>query len=279
MKPIQIKTPWLGKLACAAVLSNALVGCENTKTNNDLAQPASSKPNVILIYADDISARELAIYQSSQWSGKQGKSVSDPSKLADIPVISRIANQGAFVETAWAATICSPSRAMMMTGQYASIHKWWHNKDYGKIKDPLNGRQRISRLYETSPLQIGHIAQQAGYKTIWSGKTQMKHNTDHSVYGFDEGVFTPGVNYPTIAPHTTFGIMQRKQKVNGKPVLYNADTNKDLPFKSYVQQAWYWKPNVQLMNHPDAKTKSEYWPNTPNPLLILGSIHTDQTLS
>lgn len=220
---------------------------------------ATSKPNVILIYADDISARELAIYQSSKWSGFRGETVTAPDKLAEIPIIDRIANQGAFIETAWAATVCSPSRAMMMTGRHASLHKWWHNKDYGLIEE--DGKQRPVRLYETSPLQIGHLAQNAGYKTIWVGKTQMGHATDHSVYGFDEGVFTPGIIYPEIAPHTTFGVL--KKTVNGKRALYNNDTGKDIQGFSYVQQPWFWKPNVQLMHHPDAKSELEYWPNTP----------------
>lgn len=250
------------KASCITIATLMVIGCQNIGPDvTASAKQTTTKPNVILIYADDISARELAIYQSSKWSGRGGKSISDPSKRAEIPVLTHIANQGAFVENAWASTICSPSRAMMMTGRYASIHKWWHNKDYGKVQE--GKRKRSVRLYETSPLQIGHLAQKAGYQTLWSGKTQMGHKTDHSLYGFDEGVFTPGINYPEIAPNTTFGLMQRKKKENGKPVLYNADTGENLKIKGYVQQAWYWQPNVQLMNHPDAKSNLEYWPNTP----------------
>ncbi|EWH10732.1 sulfatase [Catenovulum agarivorans DS-2] len=225
------------------------------------------KPNIILIYADDISAREFAMYQSSKWSGFRGKTTDDKAKLADIPVMSQMAEQGVFVETAWAATVCSPSRAMMMTGRYASLHKWWHNKDYGQVTDE-NGKKRPTRLYETSPLQIGHIAQQAGYKTIWAGKTQMGHSTDHSVYGFDEGVFTPGTNYPELSEHTTFGVHARK--VNGQRELFNVDSGKKIQGRSYVQQGWYWKPNVQLMNHPSAKSSLEYWPNTPESIANYG---------
>ncbi|MER2492990.1 sulfatase-like hydrolase/transferase [Catenovulum sediminis] len=240
-----------------------LVACTSqTKVENAAVRGQSAsqinKPNVILIFADDISAREFEIYKSSKWSGFRGETVNDPDKLAKTPVLNQIAEQGIYVQNTWAATVCSPSRAMMMTGQYASEHKWWHNKDYGQIKE--GNKMRSVRLYETSPLQIGHIAKKAGYKSIWVGKTQMGHSTDHAPYGFDEGVFTPGINYPELSPHTSFGVLAKK--INGKRVLYNNDSGDALKEWGYVQQPWYWMPNVQLMNHPNAKSSLEYWPNT-----------------
>ncbi|WAJ71877.1 sulfatase-like hydrolase/transferase [Catenovulum adriaticum] len=252
------------------LVSAALFGlnaCSNANNSTDLTPaqtPAVSenqtKPNVILIYADDISAREFSIYQSKKWSGFRGKTVSDPEKLAEIPVISEIANQGMFVENAWAATVCSPSRAMLMTGRYANLHKWWHNKDYGLVTDEKTGQKRPVRLYETSPFQIGQLANTSGYQSIWVGKTQMGHTDGFENYGFDEGVFTPGLKYPDLSPYTTFGVQAKK--VDGVRVLYNVDSGKSIEGFSYVQQGWYWKPNVELFNHPSAKSELEYWPNT-----------------
>lgn len=217
---------------------------------------ANDKPNVILIYADDISAREFPIYQSSVWSGLRGKTVTDPNKRAKTPVIDQLAQQGMFASTAWATTVCSPSRAMMMTGRYANIHKWWTNGDIGYLVE--NGkRKRNVRLYETSPFQIGHLAGQAGYQSLWAGKTQMKGGQhDHKHYGFDEGVFTPGLSYPNPGPYSDFNVIKK-----GKG-LYNQNTGKLIPTRSYVQQGWYWKPNVQLMNHPSKPGQMQWWPNT-----------------
>ncbi|MDU0355000.1 sulfatase-like hydrolase/transferase [Paraglaciecola aquimarina] len=246
--------------------------------NQQMTQASQQKPNVVVLYADDISARELAIYGSSKWSGYRGKSVSDRRKLADIPVIEKMANQGAFIENAWASTVCSPSRAMMMTGRYASIHKWWHNGDVGVVlkpgqkqtytpKENISKEERTSRavngprvtLFESSPLQIGHLAQKAGYATMWSGKTQMP---SWDKYGFDEGALTPGERPRSKQknPYTDFNLITKK--VQGKRVLVNEDTGKVLTRKSYAQNGWYWQPSVTLMNHPSNKEQFEFWPNT-----------------
>ncbi len=221
------------------------------------AKGGKNKPNVILIFADDISARELPIYGSTVWSDKKGNNTNDPALLAKTPTLDRIANKGLWVTDAWAATVCSPSRAMMMTGRYASIHKWWHNEDYGRVPDGTK-KGRIINIYESSPLQIGHVAQQAGYATMWAGKTQMKH-CDHQRFGFDEGAFTPGSYRFPKNPHTDFKLVRKW--VDGKRILINLDTGKTV--KGYAQDGWYWKPCVALMNHPDA---SEEVMNQPDPL-------------
>ncbi|MEM9417524.1 MAG: sulfatase-like hydrolase/transferase, partial [Planctomycetota bacterium] len=177
-----------------------------------------TQPNIIVVFADDISAREFPIYGSSQWS-PPGRKVdsphsTDPAHLAKTPTFDRLAEEGCVIQTAWSATICGPSRAMIMTGRYAHLHKWWHNKDKGK--SPTGHWQWL--LYESSPLQLGHVAQQAGYATMWAGKTQMgTENLDR--FGFDEGLFTPGESVIGQSPYTDFRIVTKK--VDGERVLFN----------------------------------------------------------
>ena len=150
---------------------------------------------------------------------------------------------------------------MMMTGRYAHLHPWWHNGDYGTwMKD---GKQKAWAvpLYVTSPLQIGHIAQKAGYSTQWIGKTQMK-KCDYQLFGFDEGVFTPGSFIFPINPYTDFVLTDVKGK---KKTQINEDTGEEV--EHYAQTSWYWQPSVALMNHPDAPTPTAempiaYWPLT-----------------
>lgn len=217
---------------------------------------AAGKPNVIIVFADDISAREFPFYGSSTWTDTQGKDTQDPAFRAKTPVLDRLAEEGAWATNCWAATICSPSRAMMMTGRYASLHKWWHNNDYGKI-DRDSKWPKIAALYLTSPLQIGHIAKQAGYATQWSGKTQMK-DCDHQLFGFDEGCFTPGSYLFGKNPLTDFQLEQVKGQ---NKTQINKDTGEEV--HSYAQGSWYWKPSVALMNHPGNSEPIEWWPNTP----------------
>ena len=214
---------------------------------------AQEKPNIILLYADDISARELPIYGSSVWSPPKGGDTSDMQYRAETPILNELAEEGCYIKTAWAATVCGPSRAMMMTGRYAHLHKWWHNKDKGKAP---NGKG-VWNLYDSSPHSIANVAKAGGYATFWAGKTQMEIEG----FQFDEGCFTPGEGSYNTAIHTTDFRLETR-KVDGQKKIFNADTNKEIHKKSYVQSGWYWKPHVQLMNHPGTNKKLVWWPNT-----------------
>ncbi|MEM9080298.1 MAG: family 16 glycoside hydrolase [Verrucomicrobiota bacterium] len=222
---------------------------------SSLASAAPDRPNIVILFTDDISARELPLYGSSTWTNPLREDTSDPAFQAKTPVLNRIANEGCWIETAWSATVCSPSRAMMMTGRYAHIHKWWNNKDKGMVTR-ANGKQEVWPLYESSPLQLGHIAQKAGYGTFWAGKTQMAGDLDQ--FGYDEGCFTPGSLRDTDNPYTDF--KHDNKVVDGKKVLLCADTNN--PVETYWQHGWYFYPHVKLLNHKGKKDSYEWWPNT-----------------
>ncbi|WP_166521583.1 sulfatase-like hydrolase/transferase [Zobellia amurskyensis] len=214
---------------------------------------AQEKPNIILLYADDISARELPIYGSTVWSPPKGGNTSDPQYQAKTPVLNQLAEEGCYIKTAWAATVCGPSRAMMMTGRYAHLHKWWHNSDKGKA--PIG--KGVWNLYDSSPHSIANVAKAGGYATFWAGKTQMNIEG----FQFDEACFTPGEGSYNTAIHTTDFRLETR-KVDGKKKIFNADTNREIHKKSYVQSGWYWKPHVQLMNYPGTNKELVWWPNT-----------------
>lgn len=214
------------------------------------------KPNIILVLADDISARELPIYKSDTWSPPKGGNTQDKKYRGKTPVLNRLAQEGLYVKTAWAAVVCSPSRAMMMTGRYAHLHKWWGNKTIGKYSSP-EGKLESYPLYASSEYTIGHIAKAGGYATFWSGKTQMR-NKRLELFGFDEGVFTPGESSLAMEnPYTDFKVQTKK--VNGKKIQLNNNTGKEV--STYDQSSWYWQPHVMLMNHPTASKQFEWWPN------------------
>lgn len=217
---------------------------------------AFDKPNVILYFADDISAREVPVYGSSVWTDPYRENSSDPSCRARTPVLDQLASEGCWIKTAWVACVCNPSRAMMMTGRYAHIHKWWNNKDKGLGRDE-NGKLATWPVYQSSPLLIGHIARKAGYGTYWAGKTQMAGS--YEKHGFDEGCFTPGGLMDRGNPYTDF--KHDYKKVDGERVLINVDTGEIAD--TYKQHGWYWYPHVKLMNHPTAPNEIVWWPNTP----------------
>ena len=214
---------------------------------------AARQPNIVVVFADDISARELPLYGSRVWSPPTGGDTSDTTYRASTPVLEDLAEEGCWIRTAWASVVCSPSRAMMMTGRYAHLHKWWGNKSKGTYVDE-RGKEVTWPLYLSSPIQIGHVAQQAGYATYWAGKTQMAGDLNR--FGFEQGCFTPGSLTNKDNPYTDFKHVVRK--IDGEKQLFNADTNQ--PVATYQQHGWYWFPHVRLMNH-DGKD-FQWWPNT-----------------
>jgi arylsulfatase A-like enzyme len=215
---------------------------------------SAEQPNIVIVFADDISARELPVYNASVWSPPSGGDTSAAEFRAQTPVLDRLAREGCWFQTAWASVVCSPSRAMMMTGRYAHLHKWWGNKSKGTYRDEA-GRDSTWPLYLSSPRQIGHVARQAGYATYWAGKTQMAG--DLRQFGFDQGCFTPGGLADTDNPYTDFKHITKS--VNGVKLLLNADSGQ--PVMTYKQHGWYWYPHVRLMNHD--KRDFQWWPNTP----------------
>lgn len=243
------------------VLGTLLVGLMTCGTTQAL-----DRPNIILVYADDISARELPVYGSSVWSPPLRGDTSDPAYRANTPVLDQLAEDGCWITTAWAATVCNPSRAMMLSGRYAHLHKWWNNKDKGAAFN-AQGKLTTWPVYESSPLLIGHVAQQAGYGTFWAGKTQMAGS--YAKHGFDEGCFTPGMLADNDNPYTDF--KHEYRSIDGEKTLVNVDTGE--PADTYWQHGWYWFPHVKLMNHPAARGELVWWPNTPEARKRFG-LHT-----
>ena len=218
------------------------------------------KPNIIVIFADDISAREFPIYNSSKWTDVKNKSTSDTSMRASTPVMNKMAEEGCWIKTTWGATVSSPSRAQMMTGRYAHIHKWWHNGDTGTYLNE-NGKEESWPLYGSSPLQLGKIAQMGGYATYWAEKTQMPNEHRADLYGFDEMCVTPGsISNNDLVRYTDFDMIRLGKSYNG---MYRVkDSGREL--ETYHQLSYYWVPGVALVNDPTCEQKNVTvsWPNT-----------------
>lgn len=214
---------------------------------------AVERPNVVLLFADDISAREIPAYGSSVWADPVGKNTSDPACRAKTPVLDRLAEEGCWVRNAWAATSCMPSRAMMMTGRYAHRQKWWENGDLGTIDTPAG--KRAWSIVESSPILIGHVARWGGYASCWAGKTQMLVNPDQiQRFGFDEGVLTPGdESNPNLMPNS---FKLDFKTLNGKTVLMSRDNGKVV--QSYPMRSTGFKPHITVMNERGEKAGVEW---------------------
>jgi arylsulfatase A-like enzyme len=162
------------------------------------AEKGEGKPNIIVIMADDISAKEFPTYRIPDPTYGDGPCVT--------PVMEDMKNNGVQFAIGWATPLCHPSRGMIMTGRYASRTQWWSN-GYGPAEGEAN-----HALYE-SHLTLGQMAKRAGYATQFVGKWQLGGTP--AGYAFDEYVFTPG-QFAARAP--------AEEKMNGagkgKPSFY-----------------------------------------------------------
>ncbi len=108
---------------------------------------AADKPNILFIMSDDHAAHALGAYNGRL------------AKLDPTPTLDRIASEGMLFENAFCTnSICTPSRATLLTGQYSHVNR----------VTTLNGHLETDRQYV--PKLIG----QAGYQTAMVGKWHLK---------------------------------------------------------------------------------------------------------
>lgn len=165
-----------------------------------LAAPLRSRPNVVLIVADDLGYRDLGCFGSSE---------------AKTPNIDRLAKEGTRLTSfyvAWPA--CTPSRAALLTGRYPQ-----RNGTYDMIRNDLvdYGHRYTAEEYAVSPERvlgtdvrevfISEALAEAGYTNGCFGKWdggQLRRFLPlqqgfHDFYGFAN----TGIDYFT---HERYGI-------------------------------------------------------------------------
>src|SRR5438105_4298609 len=108
------------------------------------AQAAPKKMlNILYIMADDHASAAIGAYGS--WLGKYART----------PNLDRLAKQGMrFTSGMVTNSICTPSRAAILTGQYS------HKNGVYTLADPIDPRT----------VHIGHLLQRLGYRTALIGK-------------------------------------------------------------------------------------------------------------
>ncbi len=108
---------------------------------------AADKPNVLYMMSDDHAAHAISAYGSRL------------AEIAPTPNIDRLAHEGMLFENAFCTnSICSPSRACVLTGQYAHTNGAY---DLGGKVEP--GKQMLA-------IEFG----KAGYDTAMIGKWHLK---------------------------------------------------------------------------------------------------------
>ena len=132
------------------------------------AQEAKRPPNLIVIMADDIGAKELGCYGHPKHQ---------------TPHLDRLAETGVKFETCYTAPVCHPSRFLIMTGQYGCHNGIYNFAGRRGGPNPDSPEEDI-----TTHFTFAQMLKQKGYATALGGKWQLsgKLPTIVSEAGFDE---------------------------------------------------------------------------------------------
>lgn len=160
---------------------------------------ADERPNVVVFLVDDMGLMDTSL---PFLADKDGKPVRHPlNNFYRTPNMERMARQGIRFSTFYAQSVSSPSRASIMTGQNATRHRTtnWINSESNN-RTPFGPAdwnwQGITRNVQTLP----RVLQQAGYRTIHSGKAHFgcmgSEGEDPRNVGFDVNIAGSSIGQP-----------------------------------------------------------------------------------
>lgn len=136
------------------------VGCQ---TSNKTPE----KTNILFLLADDMGYGELGSYGQ---------------KVIKTPVLDELANQGMRFTDFYAGTsVCSPSRAVLMTGKHAGHATIRGNS--GIYENDVWKRVPLKKDETT----LGEMMQEAGYQTGFIGKWHLGNPNDESTWAMSRG--------------------------------------------------------------------------------------------
>ncbi len=138
------------------------------------AQPKASRPNIVLVMVDDLG-----------WTGFSGYG----SDLHRTPHIDRLAARSMKFTSAYAsASICTPTRAALMTGKYPARLNMtiWHEM----ARTPQQNRRLIPPVVEGNlphgEVTLAEVLREAGYHTGHVGKWHLGEASHYpETHGFD----------------------------------------------------------------------------------------------
>ena len=131
----------------------------------------NSKPNIVLILSDDLGFSDIGSY---------GSEIKTPN-------LDRLAESGVRFKEFYTVSICAPTRASLLTGQYQ------HDAGVGYFAVNL-GIEAYQGYLSKNTLTIAEVLKENGYSTLMGGKWHVGNDSIHwpNQRGFDEFYGFPG---------------------------------------------------------------------------------------
>ncbi|MCS7027074.1 MAG: sulfatase [Bryobacteraceae bacterium] len=206
------------------------------------ASSSARKPNVILIYADDLGYGDLGCY-----GGK-----------LRTPNLDRMAREGMrFTHFVSANPVCSPSRAALLTGRYPT-----------RVGVPRVLFPQDKEGLPDDEVTIAQMLKPLGYRTLCVGKWHLGHLPQYlpTNRGFDEYYGIPYSNdmNPRLLLHSVPGKVEILEEIATLETLtprYTEravrfiETSKEAPFFLYLPHTY---PHIPLAASPRFKGKSPH---------------------
>lgn len=140
-----------------------------------------NRPNIILIMVDDMGYSDLGIYGSE----------------INTPNLDKLAKEGLRLREFYNNSICAPTRASLLTGQYQ------HKAGVGYFDVNL-GLPAYQGFLNKESLTLGEVFRSGGYSTLMSGKWHVGADSLQwpTQRGFDKfyGILKGGANYFSVKP-------------------------------------------------------------------------------
>ncbi|TPV35577.1 sulfatase [Paucihalobacter ruber] len=165
-----------------------LLSCVLTLITSCQSPEEVQKPNILIIYVDDLGISDL---------GYTG------STFYESPNIDRLASKGTIFTQGYAnSRVCSPSRASILTGKFTARHGItdWIGAKTGTDWRSLNRHDKMLPADYVMALNLGdttlaEVLKSNGYNTFYSGKWHLgdegsfpeDHGFDINIAGIDKG--------------------------------------------------------------------------------------------
>jgi arylsulfatase A len=231
-------------LAAAAI---TIPGCEN-RLQQTVAEKSAGKPNIVIVFCDDVGYADIGVF------GAKGY---------ETPNLDRMTAEGVkFTDFYAAASLCTPSRAALLTGCYPQ------RVGLPNVLGPAD-KIGISDQEQT----IAEILKPLGYATACYGKWHLGHHPKFlpTRHGFDEYFGLPYSNdmwpyHPTNKSFPDLPLIEGERIVEYNPDQTQLTTwytehavrfiekNRDRPFFLYVPHSM---AHVPLFVSDKFKGKSE----------------------